>query len=187
MITINLLFFKIFKRFKNFFFRKLIISQLNIAMLLHYDSSPYLDHTCRMSIRQHIRRYRFRFLDNTHRIRCSGYCISDHSVCQTNHIYIDILNEISNTIWDHKKSVNYKEIHTHNVLFKKLSHKHCLKQGSNMSIRYTNLQDKLLHHDCLIHKHMSRPADGIHSLRIPKNCTVYKVYRNSRKDILIKG
>ena len=79
-------------------FIKPIVSQFNIAMNLHYDSLSYLDHTCRTSIRQHIRRYRSRYLGNTHRTRCSGHCISDHSICQTNQVYINHLNEVSNTI-----------------------------------------------------------------------------------------
>ena len=107
------LFFKNFKSFEESFIKS-IVSQLDIVMNLHYDSLSYLDHTCRTSIRQHIRRYKSRFVENTHRIRCSGYCISDHSIYQTNQIYIDNLYEISKTIWEHEKSGNYQENHTQN-------------------------------------------------------------------------
>lgn len=96
-ITIMLL-FKIFESFDELLHKTYQKSIQYIAMNLHYDSLSYLDHTCRTSTHQHIRRYRSRFLDNTHRIRCSGYCISDHSIFQTNQIYTIHLNEVSNNL-----------------------------------------------------------------------------------------
>ena len=141
------------------------------------------DHTCRTSTHQHIRRYRSRFLDNTHRIRCSAYCISDHSIFQTNQIYTKHLNEVSNNLETREIRILQKKKHTHNVEFKIKSHKYCLK---NRFEWYTNLQDKSSHQNCLMHTHRNRPMNGKNLLRIPSDYIVYMLCRKNRKDILIK-